>query len=583
VALEQSTTLGASERGASLADERQALEAELGEILIRRGRLDARSLDRALKARSGTRQGLLQVLSKLGLVSERDLADAVAEQLGLSVVGPRDYPALPVLEEQIGARFLRESRILPLAVDGEDVVLAMADPYDRYAIDAVRLITGAKVHPKVAVPGELDAAVERLYSRERAGGLVEPVGAGDDESVEYDVEHLKDLASEAPVIRLVNNLIAKAIESRASDIHIEPFEDRVRVRYRIDGVLCEVEPPPARFRAAIVSRIKILARLNIAERRLPQDGRMKIAVRGTPIDLRIATVPTMHGESVVMRLLDRESVRLDFKALGLTGRNLEVYLEALERPHGVLLMTGPTGSGKTTTLYASLVRLNTPERKILTVEDPVEYQLDGINQIQVKQSIDLTFANVLRSLLRHDPDIIMVGEIRDVETAEIAVQAALTGHLVLSTLHTNNAVSSIGRLLDMGVQDYLLTSTLNGVAAQRLVRTLCPHCREPYPAMPELVKQLGLGRYTDAGEVTLWRPRGCAECGGSGYYGRTTILETLVVTDTIRRLILRHAESNEMLRAAVEEGMRTMYDDGMTKALAGETTFEEVLKVTRDV
>ena len=459
----------------------------------------------------------------------------------------------------------------------------MADPLDRYALDAVRLIAGGTIHRRVAIPAELEAAIERLYGRERsAGQLVETVGVSDDDPVEYDVERLKDLASEAPVIRLVNNLIAKAMEARASDIHIEPFEDRLRVRYRIDGVLREVEPPPGRFRAAIVSRIKIMARLNIAERRLPQDGRIKLAVRGTPIDLRIATVPTMHGECVVLRLLNREGVRLDFAALGLGGRNLDVYLTALERPHGILLVTGPTGSGKTTTLYASLVRLNIPERKILTVEDPVEYQLDGINQIQVKQSIGLGFPNLLRSLLRHDPDIIMVGEIRDVETAEIAVQAALTGHLVLSTLHTNSAVSSITRLLDMGVEDYLLTSTLNGVAAQRLVRTLCPHCREAYRALPEMVAQLGLRRFAGDADIILQRPRGCDECTGTGYFGRTTIFETLIMSDTIRQLVLRHAESNELHRAAVEEGMRTMYEDGMIKALAGETSIEEVLKVTRE-
>src|SRR5882724_1676241 len=392
--VQSSLPTGAVERDRMhrIADERQALEAELGELLIGRGKLDARSLDRALKVRTGSRDGLLQLLSKLGLVSERDLADAVAQILGLPVVSPRDYPAMPVLEDQISARFLRDSRILPLALDGGEVVVAMADPLDRYAIDAVQLITGSTVRPRVAIPAELEAAVERLYGRERSTGqLVETVGDGDDESFEYDVERLKDLASEAPVIRLVNNLIAKAMEARASDIHIEPFEDRLRVRYRIDGVLREVEPPPGRFRAAIVSRIKIMARLNIAERRLPQDGRIKLAVRGTPIDLRIATVPTMHGECVVLRLLNREGVRLDFAALGLGGRNLEVYLDALERPHGILLVTGPTGSGKTTTLYASLVRLNTPERKILTVEDPVEYQLDGINQIQVKQAIGLGF------------------------------------------------------------------------------------------------------------------------------------------------------------------------------------------------
>jgi general secretion pathway protein E len=461
----------------------------------------------------------------------------------------------------------------------------MADPLDRYAIDAVRLITGCQVLPKIAVPAELEAAIERLYGRDRstAGQLVEAANGSGDDAIDLDVERLKDLASEAPVIRLVNQLIGKALESRASDIHIEPFEDRLKLRYRIDGVLREMDSPPNRMRAAIVSRIKIMARLNIAERRLPQDGRIKLAVRGTPIDLRVSTVPTMHGESVVLRLLNRESVRLDFAALGINGRSLEIYLSILERPHGILLVTGPTGSGKTTTLYASLVRLNTPERKILTVEDPIEYQLDGINQIQVKPSIGLDFANMLRSFLRHDPDIVMVGEIRDSETAEIAVQAALTGHLVLSTLHTNNAASSITRLLDMGVQDYLLTSTVNGIAAQRLVRTLCPHCREPYQAMTELVEQLGLRRYTTAESIVLYRPKGCEECAGTGYFGRTSIFETLVMDDALRRLVLRHAESNELHRAAVEQGMRSMYDDGMIKALAGETAIEEVLKVTRDI
>jgi general secretion pathway protein E len=566
------------------AESYEAFERTLGDALIRTGKLEPRALDRALKVRSGNRESLLQLLPKLGLISERELAELVAQQLDLPLVTVRDYPVLPVLEDQISARFLRDSRVLPLAAEDSGIVLAMADPLDSYAVDAVRLITGHEVRPMVAVPAELEMAIERLYGRDRSTSqLVEAVSGSADETLEYDVERLKDLASEAPVIRLVNSLIAKAMEARASDIHIEPFEDRMRVRYRIDGVLREVDAPPGHFRAAIISRIKIMARLNIAERRLPQDGRIKLAVRGTPIDLRIATVPTMHGESVVMRLLNRESVRLDFAALGVNGPNLETYLGILERPHGIVLVTGPTGSGKTTTLYASLVRLNTTERKILTVEDPIEYQLDGINQIQVKPSIGLDFPSMLRSLLRHDPDIIMVGEIRDVETAEIAVQAALTGHLVLSTLHTNNAASSITRLLDMGVQDFLLTSTVNGVAAQRLVRTLCPRCRQPYRAMPELVEQLGLRRYAGSGEITLWQPRGCEACSGTGFYGRTSIFETLVVSDTIRRLVLRHAESNELQRAAVEESMRTMYEDGMMKALAGETTIEEVLKVTREI
>jgi general secretion pathway protein E len=563
--------------------DRQALESALCERLIRRGKLEARALERALRLRAGSGDGLMLLLSRLGLVSERELAEAAAELLDLTLVTARDYPALPVLEDLLSARFLREARVLPLEADGERIVLAMADPLDGYALEAIRLRAGGTILPCVALPAELEAAIERLYGRERAAGQVETLGEGEDDGLEHDVERLKDLASEAPVIRIVNQLIARAKEARASDIHLEPFENRLRVRYRIDGALRDVEPPPAQLRAAIVSRIKIMARLNIAERRLPQDGRIKLAVRGVPIDLRIATVPSMHGECVVLRLLDREAVRLDFDALGIRGEGLARYLAALEQPHGIVLVTGPTGSGKTTTLYASLVRLNTAERKILTAEDPVEYQLEGINQIQVKQSIGLGFPNLLRSLLRHDPDIIMVGEIRDGDTAQIAVQAALTGHLVLSTLHTNNAAGSITRLLDMGVPDYLLTSTVNGVAAQRLVRTLCPHCREPFRPLPELVAQLGLARHAEGDEIMLYRPRGCAECGDTGFLGRTTIFETLILSDAIRRLVLRRTESGELQRAAIGEGMRTMFEDGMIKALAGDTTIEEVLKVTRDV
>ena len=561
----------------------EMFERELGEALVQTGKLDARGLERAFRLRSNAPESLIELLPRLGLISERDLAEAIAQHLDLLLVGLRDYPDLPVLEDKISARFLRDAHVLPLSMDPDGISLAMADPLNSFAIDAVRLIAGRPVKPCVAVPAELEAAIDRLHGRDQAAvaQLVEVTGGADDDSL--DADRLKDLASEAPVIRLVNHLIFKAIEQRASDIHIEPSEDRLRVRYRIDGVLREVETPPVRLRAAIVSRIKIMARLNIAERRLPQDGRIKMAVRGVPIDLRVATVPTMHGESVVMRLLNRDAVRLDFASLGIEGHNLDTYLNVLERPHGIVLVTGPTGSGKTTTLYASLVRLNTPERKILSVEDPIEYQLDGVNQIQVKPSIGLDFASILRSLLRHDPDIMMVGEIRDLETAEIAVQAALTGHLVLSTLHTNSAASSITRLLDMGVREFLLTSTINGAAAQRLVRTLCRHCRTPFKPMPELVERLGLSRYNRGSEITLYQAAGCAECGGSGYRGRTSIFEVLTIDDSIRRLILRHAEANELQRAAIEQGMHSMYDDGMMKALAGETTVEEVLKVTRDV
>jgi general secretion pathway protein E len=568
------------------SDETELCEQAVIRSLTERERLTPQGLERAMRLKNGRDDArLLQVLSMLGLVSEREIAEAIAAHLQLPLTLARDFPFVAVLEETVSKRFLSEFHVLPLSDESEGVVVVMADPTNKFARDVIRLRTGKTILPRVGVQSEIDNAIDRLYGRDNRprGSDGQERNAAADGAFEHDVERLRDLASEAPVIRLVNQIISKAVESRASDIHLEPFEDALHVRYRIDGALREVEPAPNRYRAAIISRIKIMARLNIAERRLPQDGRIKMVMRGTSIDFRIAITPTLHGESVVIRILDRSSIALNMTSLGMGGDDLRTYLTVLERPHGILLVTGPTGSGKTTTLYASLLRLHAPEKKIVTIEDPIEYQLDGINQIQVKPSIGLGFANILRSVLRHDPDIIMVGEIRDVETAEIAVQAALTGHLVLSTLHTNNAASSISRLLDMGVQDFLLTSTLNGAVAQRLVRKLCLHCREPYIAMPELIMQLGLRRYSNGADVTLFRCKGCAECHGTGFFGRTSIFETLAVTDPIRRMILRHSESHELERLACQGGMRTMYDDGMSKALAGVTTIEEVLQVTRDV
>jgi len=389
------------------------------------------------------------------------------------------------------------------------------------------------------------------------------------------------MASEAPIVRIVNLLFNRAVESRASDIHIEPFENRLDVRYRIDGVLQDTESPPANATAAILSRIKLIAKINIAERRLPQDGRIQIQAHGKTIDLRVSTVPTLHGESLVLRLLDKEQVTLDFSALGFTAAMQAELAKLLDLPHGILLSTGPTGSGKTTTLYTALQRLNTRERKILTVEDPIEYQLPGVNQIQVKPQIDLTFANALRSIVRQDPDVIMIGEIRDLETAAIAVQSALTGHLVLSTLHTNDAGSSVTRLLDMGLEDYLLTSTLNGILAQRLVRVLCSHCRQSYQPVPELVAELGLRRLSEGDGLTLHRAVGCEQCSQTGYRGRQVIAELLVTSDPVRRAILARADGNEIQRIAIEQGMESMKTDGLRKALAGTTTIEEVTRVTQ--
>src|SRR6202140_4718267 len=424
----------------------------------------------------------------------------------------------------------------------------MADTADKYRIGAFRMVTGRDVRPLVAIPSELDAALERLYGagRTAVGQILGDVEQRDELAFDADVQQLKDLASEAPVIRLVGLLITNALEARASDIHIEPFENRLIVRYRIDGVLHEVESPPRRLSAAVISRIKIMANLDIAERRLPQDGRIRLRVHGKEIDLRVSTVPTMHGESVVMRILDKGGVALDFKRLGFEDDTLKGFLDVLMEPHGILLVTGPTGSGKTTTLYTALDRLNKPDVKILTVEDPVEYQMPGINQIQVKPQIDLTFANALRSIVRQDPDVIMIGEIRDLETAQIAVQSALTGHLVLSTVHTNDAPSTVNRLLDMGVEDYLLTPTVIGILAQRLVRTLCPNCKEAYVALPELVEEMGLRKFANSEAIKLYHEKGCRECAQTGYIGRISIMEMLPMTDPLRSLVMRHATSTDL-------------------------------------
>jgi len=558
---------------------------QLGEFLVQKGKLTESNLLRALRLQETGDDTLDAILLKLGLVSERDVAEAFAVQCGLPLVKAGEYPDLPVFENGgVSSRFLKEYRIMPLREDEQSLVLAMANPMDTYAITAIQLASGKQVLPRVAAPSDIEAAYERLYGggKSTMGQLVESISVVDEATDQDDIQHLKDLASEAPVIRLVNLMISRAVEGRASDIHIEPFENRLKVRYRIDGVMREVESPPARLSAAVISRIKIMAKLNIAERRLPQDGRIQLRVQGKEIDLRVSTVPTMYGESVVMRILDKASVVLDFPTLGFSPATLRRFLEVLTLPNGILLVTGPTGSGKTTTLYAALQTLNTTERKILTVEDPVEYHLEGVNQIQVKPQINLTFANALRAIVRQDPDIIMIGEMRDLETASIAVQSALTGHLVLSTLHTNDAAGSITRLLDMGVEDYLLTSTVNGVLAQRLVRLLCAHCREPYPALPEMVEELQLHRFTETRPVQLFRPVGCEHCAGIGYLGRLAIMEFLVMTDPLRRLVLKHADAGDIQTAAQAEGMDTMYEDGLRKAVAGMTTIEEVLRVTQE-
>jgi general secretion pathway protein E len=561
----------------------QQFARDFGALLVERGQVSATDVERAARLQSETGERLDVILTKLGLIAERELAEALGAYLDIPVVGPADYPVEPVLAERIGGKFIKEHRIIPLADTPEGVVVVMANPLDPYIGQAIQLVADKPALTRIGVPAEIEAAYERLYGSERGaiGDIFDDAARGGEEGTEDDIARLADLASEAPVIRLVNMLISRAVEMRASDIHIEPFERLLKVRYRVDGVLRDVESPPQQLRAAVTSRIKIMAKLNIAERRLPQDGRIRLAIRGKEIDLRVSTVPTMHGESVVMRVLDAGAEALDFPSLGFGQKALKTYIKLLDEPIGILMVTGPTGSGKTTTLYTSLKRFNTGDRKVVTVEDPVEYQIEGINQMQVKPQIGLTFANALRSILRHDPDVIMVGEIRDLDTAQIAVQAALTGHKVLSTLHTNDAASTITRLLDMKVDGYLVASTLNGVVAQRLVRTLCTKCREPRQAIPEALRELGLDP-SKIGDVRLHQAKGCPACDGTGYRGRTGIHETLVMTDALRAEILRRAEARRIQQVAVSEGMRTMYRDGLDKALAGVTTVEEVLRVTRE-
>jgi general secretion pathway protein E len=566
----------------NIETEQASIDNAVCTFLLENNRLKTADLKRAESYREQHGGDLVTLLVRLGLVSERDVAEAESDLLELPLVRTADLPEeIPELPD-ISLRYLKQNLILPVAESNGDLTVVMANPRDQFARKALSMASGKNIIAQVGIASEIENGIEKLLGggRSAMGQIVDTLDA-DDESDLEDVEHLRDLASEAPVIRLVNLVLQRGVEARASDIHIEPFENRLKVRYRIDGVLHEVEAPPSKSTAAVISRIKIMAKLNIAERRLPQDGRIMHRVQGKELDLRVSTVPTSHGESVVMRILDRESIVLDFDSLGFDDLIRKDFAKALEMPHGIILVTGPTGSGKTTTLYTALSALNTPERKIITVEDPVEYQLEGINQIQAKSSIGLDFAHALRAIVRQDPDVIMIGEMRDLETARIAIQSALTGHLVLSTIHTNDAAGGVTRMLDMGVEDYLLTSTVNAILAQRLVRTLDPEFREPYELLPEMAKEIGLKKLNDQERYVVYRPVPTEEAP-SGYRGRTTILELLTLTDPIRRLIMNHATSGEIQEKAVSEGMRTMYHDGLKKCLEGVTTLDEILRVTQD-
>ena len=495
-----------------------------------------------------------------------------------------ELPKVPFVLNGISSRFIRENRIVPLEFKNNILKVVMADVEDAATIDALKVATAADVMVYTCDGKALEEYISKFYEQETQNfnRIIEDLGEGGIEFLkdeEEDIGHLKDLASEAPIIRLVNMLITRAVESRASDIHIEPFEDELKVRYRIDGVLHDIETTPKRLQAAIVSRIKIMAKLNIAERRLPQDGRIRLKVGENEIDLRVSTIPVLYGESVVMRILRKEGIVIDLDLLGFPPATLASFQQLIKKPNGIILVTGPTGSGKTTTLYGALDKINSPDSKIITVEDPVEYQLKGVNQIQVKPQIGLNFANTLRHIVRQDPDIIMIGEIRDLETAEIAIQSALTGHLVFSTLHTNDAPSALTRLLDMGVENFLLSSTIRGILAQRLIRIICPSCKEVDSSLAdrEELRLLGI-----ESSVPLYRGKGCEHCAFTGYYGRAGVFELLVVEDEIRKLILKNADANQMRSVARKQGMRTLLEDGADKIKAGKTTLSEVLRVTQE-
>ncbi len=550
----------------------------IGELLVRAGKLSARDLERALSAQQEMGSMLGRVLVRLGLVSELDVVHALSSQLAVSFVAADAFPDFMPEVPGLLPDFLHANAVYPLGIQDGLLDVVMAVPQDAFVIKALRLATGLQVRPHIGTDSDIEKALTQPMDDAVVEGGVE--GLGDGDAGDF-VEHLKDLASEAPVIRLVNTIIGRVIDLRASDIHLEPFDDGLHVRYRVDGVIHAGEIVPPRHSAAVNSRVKLLAHLDIAERRLPQDGRIKTRVKGRELDLRVSTVPTVHGESVVMRVLDRASVRFGLEEMGFAPDTLERFNTLLVRPHGILLVTGPTGSGKTTTLYAALSKLNADTQKIITVEDPVEYQLEGINQIQVHSQINLTFANALRSILRQDPDIIMIGEMRDGETAQIAVQSALTGHLVLSTLHTNTAAGAVIRMQDMGVERYLITSAVNGVLAQRLVRTLCGHCKEPYEPSAEVRERTGLARFCPPGQP-IYRARGCEHCRQSGYRGRTGIHELLMLDEPMRRAIMDGRDANALNAVAAEGGMLSLHEDGLRKVAVGHTCLEELARVTQD-
>ena len=564
-----------------MAEERRSL----GAILLETSSLTEEQLEQALAVQRERGVKLGEALVQLKFLRTEDVLKALSIQLGFPYENRIEVESIPAdLIADIPINYAKQNEVLPLRKEGDVVVVAIADPTNFYALDDLRMMFGNDVKPVIASSYEIVNAINAVYNRESGSGdeAMQELSEGAEISDEFNEPvDLLDADDEAPIIRLVNTLLFRAVKQKASDIHIEPFEREVAIRFRINGILYDIMRPPKRAQNAIISRVKIMSSLNIAEKRLPQDGRIRIKIAGKDIDIRVSTIPTAHGESVVMRLLDTSSVLLALETLGLGGKNLETVNALIHRKNGIFLVTGPTGSGKTTTLYSCLSKINSNELKIITVEDPVEYQLPGVNQMQVNPKIDLTFASGLRAFLRQDPDVIMVGEIRDKETAEIAIQASLTGHLVLSTLHTNDACSSVTRLVDMGVEPFLVSSSVSAILAQRLVRTVCTECARRYTPDDKELAEIGL-KLEDLKGRQFFRPIGCPACMETGYAGRTGIHEVLVVTDEVRAALMAGSDASGIKKVAISQGMKTLRDDAAGKVLQGITTVAEVLRVTQE-
>lgn len=548
---------------------------QLGELLLEDGLITEEQLDEAVEEQGRTGLSLGRVLISRGLITEANLIALMAKRIGMEFVDLTEYQIDPSVAGRIPESLAKRYKALPIAFEDDKLVVAMSDPSNVNAIDDIRTLTGRQVKPVVATGTDILAAISRIQRLDRSLETSLQEATDEEEEEEGGIE----LVEEAPIVKLVNLLITQAVQDRASDIHVEPQERDLRVRYRIDGVLHEIMRPAKNVQSSIVSRLKIMGEMDIAERRVPQDGRVSLNVGGKAIDLRVASLPTVHGEKIVMRILDKSSVLLKLEDLGFLEQNFKRFEQAYTKPYGMILVTGPTGSGKSTTLYATLNILNKEDRNIITVEDPVEYRLPGVNQIQVNVKAGLTFASALRSILRADPDIVLIGEIRDRETAQIAIEAALTGHLVLSTLHTNDAPSAVSRLIEMGIEPFLVASAVDAVLAQRLARRLCERCKETYVPTPEAMLENRFPFDPDSPMPTLYRPVGCQHCGKTGYRGRMALHEVMLVTEHVERLAVERKSSDDIKRVAIEEGMSELRNDGLEKTRMGNTSIEEIQRV----